>query len=70
MSKEPFVTVYRALYGYKSVLMVWTEDEELEGGYWEPWNTGYFQYETVAEAAVEARQWAESEEVRYVPYEE
>jgi len=49
--------------GHFAVLMWWNPDH---GGFWEPWNTGFGRYATKEEARVEAREWAEAEEVRYV----
>jgi hypothetical protein len=67
MSKEPFVTVIRAMYGYKAALFVWSEEEG--GGFWEPWNTTNFHHATIDEAEAIAKDWARVEEVKFVPYE-
>lgn len=67
---KSFVTTYRAMLGWKAVQMWWnTETEEYEpgSGFWEPYDVGYFQYPTREEAEIEARQWAESEELEFRP---
>jgi len=64
VSHRPYVTVYESIGGWKAVQMWWNPDM---GGFWEPWQTGCGAYATQAEAEVEARNWAEDEEMPYVP---
>jgi hypothetical protein len=58
-----FVTVYQPISGWKAVLVV--RDEECDGEH-TPWQTGYFAYPTKEEAIVDAKQWAEAEEIPFI----
>jgi hypothetical protein len=53
--------------GFFAVLIWWNAEDPVTGGFWEPWDTGIGRYATVGEAAVEARDWAEAEELAYWP---
>ena len=59
-----FVTTYKSVVGWKSVLLTWTEDEEI-GDMYEPLDTGYFAFDDEKNAIVEAKAWAEMEEIEY-----
>jgi hypothetical protein len=65
--RSDYITVYRAVGGWQSVLMTWDEEDGV--GMWGPWQTGMGPYRTIGEAVIDAQSWAENEEVRYVPYE-
>lgn len=66
--KSDYITVYRAVGGWQSVLVTWEwEDDKKKHGFWEPWQTGMGPYATKQEAIDDAKSWAASEEVRYVP---
>lgn len=60
--RKPYVTSTKGMRGWFAVLMWWCPEE---GGFWEPWQTGIGSYTTQEEAEVEARQWAEAEEVAF-----
>lgn len=57
-----YVTVYRSVAGLQTVLLVWNDD-----GFYEPWQTGFGPYDTLAEAEQEAKIWAENEGCEYLP---
>ncbi len=63
LTREPFVTIYHPVAGFKAVLMVWDD----ECGCHTPWQTGFFGYATREEAEREAQSWAEAEEIAYIP---
>ena len=72
-SKAPprYVTVTHGMSGFFAVLVWWNAElgDGPDDGFWEPWNTGIGRYKTSHEAAVEAEQWAEAEELPfYDPY--
>lgn len=70
MANKPFITTSHGMSGHFAVLMTWVKyDDPLykDEGQYEPWNTGIGRYKTKAEAEVEARQWAEAEELEYQP---
>lgn len=54
---QVYVTIYHPVAGYKAVLMDYDEG---------PIQTGYFAYATAEEARLEARMWAEAEEVPFL----
>ena len=62
--KEPFVTTYLPVAGWKAVYYWWNPDQ---GGFWEPWQTSDFAFATEDEAEAYGKGWAESEEISYVP---
>lgn len=64
--RRPYITIIQGLRGWFAAHVYWYE----AGEYWEIWQTGIGSYETAGLAALEAREWAEAEGVRYVPYEE
>jgi len=63
---EPMITIYESVGGWKAVWMEWTEDGEL-GGFWEPWQVGFFGYQNPSEAERDAKEWAEAEGLPYIP---
>ena len=46
--------------GYAAVMYWWNKED---GGFYEPWTTGYGRYATYDQALGEARDWAEAEEL-------
>jgi hypothetical protein len=64
-SKEAFVTTYKPIAGWKSVLLSWEDEMDCHT----PWQTSYFAYGTEAEAIEDAKAWAWAEEIAYVPRE-
>jgi len=62
---SPFITVYESIGGWKAVCYCWTDEDPDLGGFWEPWQTGYFGYATKEPAILEAKAWAEAEELEY-----
>lgn len=64
MKREPYITVYKSISGWKAIHLWWNPDM---GGFWEPWQTGIGYYATAMEAEVEARAWAEAEGLEYKP---
>lgn len=61
--KSPYISVYKSLVGWKAVMVVWDEDDDI----WEPYQTGVGFYETEREALKEARAWARDEGIRLSP---
>jgi catalase (peroxidase I) len=61
---KDYVTIYRALIGWKAVWVTW--NPEL-GGFWEPEDTGIGAYRNPADAEIEAKQWAVEMGLEYVP---
>ena len=57
-----FVTTYHPIAGWKAVMM--TLDHEF--GQHTPWDTSYFAYATKEEAVIDAKCWAEAEEIPYI----
>lgn len=64
--KVPFITIYLAVAGWKAQLMVWNDDDEELGGFWEPAQVSYWAYSTPEEAERYAKDWAKAEEVEYI----
>jgi hypothetical protein len=58
-TREPFVTIYRPIAGWKSVLMVWEEELDM----YTPFQTGMFGFESREMAVRDAKDWAEAEEI-------
>lgn len=63
-SKNPFITTTQGISGHFAVMFWWNPE-----GFWEPYQTGFGRYETQEQAANEAKNWAEAEELEYHPYE-
>ena len=61
-NNEAYVTVTEGMRGWFAVLLVWNED-----GFYEPWNSGFGSYKTKEEAYPEAKDWAEAEDITFVP---
>jgi hypothetical protein len=61
-AQDAYVTVYRALYGWKGVLL--SKDEDC-GGMFTPWTTTYHQYPTRAESLQDALSMAHDEELPF-----
>jgi hypothetical protein len=64
VANKPYITVYESITGWTAVHLWWNPDL---GGFWEPWSTGFGKYATREEAEVEAREWAEAEEMEFRP---
>ena len=63
VAKMPYITTTEGMSGHFAVMLWWNPDM---GGFWEPWDTGIGRFATREEAAEEAKQWAEAEELEYV----
>lgn len=61
-SHASYITTYLSISGWKAIQLWWNPDM---GGFWEPWETGCGYYATEAEAADEARAWAEAEGLEF-----
>lgn len=67
MSKEPFISVYEPVAGWKAI-KYWWNDEDFPGeGFWEPWATSDYAYDTEAEAEAVAKKWAKDEGLEFKP---
>ena len=63
---SPYITVYKPIAGRKAI-MYHFNTADAEGGYlgfWEPWATGFQGHATREEAVLEAKSWAEAEDIR------
>ena len=68
MAHPDFITVTHGCSGYFAVHLTWAampDADDEEGGFYEPWQTGHGRYRTREQAALEAIDWAESEEMEY-----
>jgi len=65
-NKVPFITIYLAIAGWKAQLMVWNDEDEELGGFWEPAQVSYWAYPTPEEAECYAKDWAAAEDVEYI----
>ncbi len=61
----PFITLHKAMFGWKCVLLCW--NDEPGGGFYEPYETSYFQFpeERIKEVIDEGLNWAESEGIEF-----
>ncbi len=57
-----YITVTKGMAGWFAVHMEWNDELEI----YEPYTTGFGRYETKEEAEIEAKDWAEAEEMPYV----
>lgn len=55
-----FITVYFPIAGWKAIQYWWNPE-----GFWEPWQTSDFAYNTEDEAEVYAKSWAEAEDLPF-----
>lgn len=62
-----FITVYKPIAGWKAIQYWWNPDEEGMEPFWEPWQTGICAWATKEEAELDAKLWAEAEEIPYLP---
>lgn len=60
----PFITYYKAVGGWQTVHLVWNAED---GGFYEPWSTGFGPYDNELDAENEAIDWAANEDVEYRP---
>lgn len=58
-----FITVYKPIAGWKAVQYWWNDKDKELGGFWEPWQTGSFAYDTKEKAIIDATMWAEAEDI-------
>lgn len=58
MTTKFFVTTTKGMSGHFAVLM-WLNEEEDFGPFWEPYDTGFGRYATREPAVAEAKYWAE-----------
>lgn len=63
---DDYITVYESVGGWKAVHMTWAVYEDLPHGFYEPEQTGVGAYATEEQAVVEAKSWAESEELEFI----
>lgn len=64
-TNKPFISVYMPIAGWKAI-KYWYNEEDIPGqGFWEPWETGMFAYNTKAEAIQDAKTWAEAEGLEF-----
>lgn len=59
-----FITVYKPIAGWKAVQYWWNPHH---GGFWEPWQTGDWAFDTKEKAILDAKFWAEFEDIPYYP---
>lgn len=57
-----WISVYQPIAGWKAIEYWWNPDM---GGFWEPWQTGFSAWATKDEAVIDAKVWAEAEELPY-----
>lgn len=57
-----YITVTKGMAGWFAVQMEWNDELEI----YEPYTTGFGRYESKEEAEIEAKDWAEAEELPYV----
>lgn len=60
----PYVTTTKGGAGWFALIVWWNPDM---GGFPEPYQTGIGRYTTEAEAAIEGRKWARTEEMPFYP---
>lgn len=65
-SKQRHITIYKPIAGWKAIEYWWNPGEPVSGnelpeddnGFWEPWDTSKFAFDTAKEAWAYALQWA------------
>lgn len=65
MNKQPFITVYHPIGGWKAVKMWWNEEDIPGQGFWEPWSTADWAWPTRGQAVEDAKGWAEAEGIEF-----
>ena len=64
-SEHPhFITIYKPIAGWKAVEYWWNPDME---GFWEPGQTGFSAWPSRELAELDAKGWAEAEDLPYYP---
>lgn len=58
-----FVSIYKPIAGWKAIHMWWNPEM---GGFWEPYETSPFAFNTEQKAYEFSQQWAEELEIPYV----
>lgn len=61
-SRKPYITVTEGMSGFFAVMLWWNPDMD---GFWEPWQAGVGRYAKKEDAEMEAREWAEAEELEF-----
>lgn len=59
--RDPYTTTIQTIGGWKAVLITW------EQGVPGPENTGFYAYDSEADAVRDAMSWARTEEIKYIP---
>jgi hypothetical protein len=62
---KPYITVTKLGSGWAAIHLWWNTQEPDLAPFWEPYQTGLGRYATQELAEVEAREWAEAEELEY-----
>lgn len=57
-----WISVYRPISGWKAICYWWNPDM---GGFWEPWQTGDSAWKTQLAAVIDAKTWAEADDLPY-----
>jgi len=68
VDNKTYITVYKSICGYKAVMMSYQDYDD--GGQYEPDVTGFGSYDDFEPANTEGKQWAEDENVKFIPYKE
>ena len=61
---KAFITTYRPISGWKAIMYWWNDSDN---GFWEPWETSPYAFNTQEEANEYAKWWADIEDMLYVP---
>ena len=59
-----FITTYKPIAGWKAVQYWWNPKK---GGFWEPWQTRDWAFNTKEQAELDAKIWANAEDIPYYP---
>ncbi len=60
MENKRFITITKGTRGWFAVMMWWNPE-----GFYEPWDTSAVSHANEHEAEIEARAWAEDENIKY-----
>ena len=64
MPHPPIITIYKPASGFKAVLLTWNKGYKM----YEPGSISDFAYSSPAEAGSYAKDWAEADGIRFIPY--
>ena len=64
---KTYITITKGMRGYFAVMVWWNNKDNDGKGFWEPWQTGIGNYKWPEQAETEARDWADSEGIAFVP---